>query len=632
MTAENKLPLTSFDVTAEVLAKLREIAPQVFTEGGVDFDKLKATLGENIVSKDERYGLSWAGKSEAFRNVQIPSVGTLLPQAEESIDFDTSENLIIEGDNLEALKLLQKSYHGKVKMIYIDPPYNTGNEFIYPDNYHEGLDDYLKYSGQVTESGQRASSETDTSGRYHSKWLSMMYPRLFLARNLLNEDGVIFVSVDDHEVHNLRLLLNEVFGAENSMTQKAGTALIWNKQHSQQQGLFKRYHEYVLVYAKNVENLKHIRGGEGFIDAGALKKISRSNPASEFTFQAGVRFDAPDGKVLTGTFGDSEKVTVVRGSLIAKDGKTAEEVTLSAGWTQKDQMTSFFTGQPTFDTKGQKVVEFYFSSTGKLKCIKERETITPSTILPPYGMVSESTEALRQLMGESIFDNPKPVNMIKDFVTWFANDEDIVLDFFAGSGTTAQAVLEKNAEDNGARRFILIQLPEKITHASYKTIADVTRERVRRAIQKLNIDMPNDDLDRGFKALKLTSSNFKIWNADTTSTNAEAIGEQLRLYADNVEQERTQQDILYELVLKSGIPLSAKVEHIEVAGKPVYSIAQGQLLICLESEISQAVLRGMIALTPVQMVCLDRAFGGNDQMKTNTVLEAKSQDVTFRTV
>ena len=250
MTDETKLPLTSSDVTAEVLAQLREIAPQVFSEGRVDFEKLKATLGENIVPKDERYGLSWAGKSESFRNVQIPSVGTLIPQPEESVNFDTSENLIIEGDNLEVLKLLQKSYHGKVKMIYIDPPYNTGNEFIYPDKYHEGLGDYLKYSGQVNDEGQRNSSETDTSGRFHSKWLNMMYPRLFLARNLLSDDGVIFVSIDNNEVHNLRMLMNEVFGEESFVEN-----IIWEKKSSAKgvppRNMIVNVHEYIFAYQKS---------------------------------------------------------------------------------------------------------------------------------------------------------------------------------------------------------------------------------------------------------------------------------------------------------------------------------------------------------------------------------------------
>ena len=609
MTTENKLPLTSSDVTAEVLAQLREIAPQVFTEGGVDFDKLKATLGENVVPKDERYGLSWAGKSEAFRNVQIPSVGTLLPQPEESINFDTSENIIIEGDNLEALKLLQKSYHGKVKMIYIDPPYNTGNEFIYPDNFREGLDDYLKYSGQVNDERQRNSSETDTTGRFHSKWLNMMYPRLFLARNLLREDGVIFVSIDDNEVHNLRLLLNEVFGEENFEGH-----IHWRRRHNQPNDPTKMIGlvaEHILSFSKNKEAFK--QSGVGKIeltgDFSNPDKDSRGDWASKAwkvgSDQSGSKYSitSPSGKVLDGEWMGEEKTFK---ALLA------------------DNRIVWPRGGDGFPRKK------YF----RYEREEEGQCATNWWTHESFGHNQAANDDMTELFGvKNVFSNPKPKELIKGLLKISnCKNNDVCLDFFAGSGTTAHAVLALNSEDNKNRKFVLVQLPEKIENLDFPTIASITRERVRRVIEKLNSEAPKTEQDRGFKAFKLTSSNFKIWNADTTSTDAETIGKQLRLYADNVERERSQQDILYELVLKSGLPLAAKIEDIEVAGKPVYSIAQGQLLICLESEISQAVLRGMIALTPIQMVCLDRAFGGNDQMKTNTVLEAKSQDVTFRTV
>ena len=247
MTDDNKLPLHTPNPADDLLAQLREAAPQIFSEGKIDLDKFKAALGEHIDPRIERYGLNWAGKTDAFRNVQQPSVGTLLPMPDQSVDWNSTENLIIEGDNLEVLKLLQKPYHGKVKMIYIDPPYNTGNEFIYPDNYREGLDDYLRYSGQVSEAGIKQSTNTETSGRFHSKWLNMMYPRLFLARNLLRDDGVIFVSIDDNEVHNLRMLMNEVFGEENFVA-----SVIWQKNYAPKSSArhFSEDHDYVLVYAK----------------------------------------------------------------------------------------------------------------------------------------------------------------------------------------------------------------------------------------------------------------------------------------------------------------------------------------------------------------------------------------------
>lgn len=623
MTDENKLPLASSDVTAEVLAQLREIAPQVFTEGGVDFDKLQATLGENIVPKDERYGLSWAGKSEAFRNVQIPSVGTLIPQPDESVNFDTSENLIIEGDNLEVLKLLQKSYHGKVKMIYIDPPYNTGNEFIYPDNFREGLDDYLKYSGQVNEEGQKQSTNTETSGRFHSTWLNMMYPRLFLARNLLLDDGMVIVSIDDNEVHNLRMLLNEVFGEENFID-----CVIWKKRYGggAKEKHLVSLHEYALVYAKNIALV-----GEIFVPT-TKASIERYYKEKDENYEirgayrthpleAGKAMGERKNLVFPIEAPDGSKILPKRQWLWSKE-RVDEAVKKNEIAFLKDKE-----GNWTVHPK-----QYLMDEAGNVRASKAFSIV--DNVFTQHG-----TNEIIDLFGDAqLFPYPKPTNFIKYFlqIATSFNNSDVILDFFAGSGTTAHAVLDANNEDGGNRKFILVQLPEKTDKADYPTITHITRERVRRAINKLNKKPNLSDQDKGFKALKLASSNFKIWNADTTSTKPEAIAEQLRLYADNVERDRTQQDILYELILKTGMPLSAKVEQIQIAGKPVYSVAadegKAQLLICLENEISQTVLRGMLALTPIQMVCLDRAFGGNDQLKTNTVLEAKSLDVTFRTV
>jgi adenine-specific DNA-methyltransferase len=420
----------------------------------------------------------WEGKEEALLQHLTP------PSCTYEIPNDIQGNEIHCVDNLDFLKLNQERLKGKVKCIYIDPPYNTGRDFIYNDKKHKGKE------------------------CKHSKWLSFMYPRLVLARDLLREDGVIFISIDDNEQANLRLLMNEVFGE--------GT-LIWNKMHSQQQGVFKRYHEYIFGYSKNISEIKNIVGGEGVIEAGALKKISQSNPASEFTFPVGVRFEAKDGTIITGEFGDSEKCTITKGRLIAKNNKTQEDVTILAGWTQKNQMISYFNGLETIDTKGQRVTEFYFNSTGKLKCLKNRSSITPSTILPEYGMVSASTDYLVDLLGGNYFDTPKPYPMIKDIISWFTQPNDLILDFFAGSGTTGQAVMELNFEETqkaekdgllsdgkptGGRKFILVQLPEKISEnkeaykAGYRVISDITMERVRRAGKKY----------------KNINTNFKIYH------------------------------------------------------------------------------------------------------------------------
>lgn len=634
------MPLTSLSITDDRLDQLRALFPEAFSEGLVDFEKLRLLLGDAVDTGPERYGLSWAGKAEAFQSLRIPATGTLRPCPEESVNFESSENLIIEGDNLEVLKLLQKSYYGKVKMIYIDPPYNTGNDFIYKDDFRDGLNNYLRFSGQMDDEGNATTSDKEKSGRLHSNWLNMMYPRLYLARNLLRDDGVIFVSIDDNEVHNLRMLMNEVFGEDNFLA-----SFMWNKQHSQQQGIFKKYHEYIILYGKNSNLLKNISGGTGNIDAGALKKISKANPASDFTFPAGVRFEAKDGTSLTGTYGDSEAVTVISGNLLAKNGKTSEEVTLRAGWTQKDQMTNYFNGNEVIDTKGQRVIEFYFSSSGKLKCLKDRSTITPPTILPPYGMVSEQTDYLDSLFGCHIFDNPKPREMIADFASWFCSEEDMFIDFFGGSGTSAEAILNLNEADGGNRKYILVQLPEKTDKPEYPTIAHITRERVRRVIKKIEAartettaqtDMlETGDAEKpvlGFRALRLASSNFRLWDSRKT-TDTSQLTEQLDLHVDNVDSARSEQDILFEIILKAGLSLSANISAQPFAEQQAFMVNDGeqQLLVCLASPIAQETIDAMRAAKPKRIVCLDNAFSGNDALKTNTVLQMRDAGIHFRT-
>lgn len=620
----------------EKIKALQEILPEIFTEGKVDWEKLKATLGEDINFSNERYVLNWAGKSEAFKVLQTPSSKTLVPVKDESVNFDETENIFIEGENLEVLKVLQKSYFGKVKMIYIDPPYNTGNDsFIYPDKFSETKDDYQRRVGDKDEEGYMTKDgmfrkNSKENGQYHSNWLNMMMPRLYLAKNLLRQDGVIFISIDDNEVHNLRLLMNEIFGEENFICQ-----LIWNKQHSQQQGLFKKYHEYVLLYAKNEGLHSNISGGDGIIDAGALKKISRGNPESTFTFPKGVRFEADNGTEIGGTFGDAEKVTVVEGRFICENGKTKESVTLSAGWTQKEQMTKFFKGEEVYDTKGQKVIEFYFNSKGKLKCKKERSKITPSTILPEYGMVSAQTGYVASLFDNTpVFDNPKPLKMMIDFIDWFCNDDDIILDFFGGSGTIGEAVLNANSNP----KFIVIQLDEKIDSTSesgknalklgFESISQLSRERIKKAIDKLKIQQSLFDSkkDLGVKILKLEESNFKQWQ-QIEGKNLDALAKQMKLFVDPVSESATIENMVYELMLKSGKDLNSKIEK----ANGFFSVNAGELVLMLE-KANQQLIDNIIALNPQKVIALDKLFTGNDQLKTNTVLQMKDAGIEFKTI
>jgi len=618
----DKLKMHSPNLTQDNIARIRELFPGCVTEVkgedgsvklAVDFDQLRQELAESIVEgPQERYHLNWPGKREALLTANAPIAKTLRPCRDESVDFDTTKNLFIEGDNLDALKLLQETYLGKVKMIYIDPPYNTGTDFIYCDNFAVNTETYKAQSNQQDEAGNRLVANTEANGRFHSAWLSMIFSRLRLAKNLLSDDGVIFISIDDYETSSLKKLCDEIFGPQNFIC-----SLIWNKQHSQQQGLFKKYHEYVLLYAKNANAHTNISGGDGVIDAGALKKISRANPASEFTFPAGVRFEAPDGFELTGTFGDSEQVTVVNGRFMSKNGVTAESVTLSAGWTQKEQMKAYFDGRDVIDTKGQKVLEFYFSSTGKLKCRKERSKITPPTLLPLYGMVSEQTAYIASLFGKPVFDNPKPVQMIRDFISWFVREEDIVLDFFAGSATTCEAVLAETPK----ARYIAIQLPAEVDSSSeagkaalslgLNTICDIGKERIRRVGSRLSAaaasaESEDTTIDVGFRVLKIDTSNM----ADVHYAPDALDRAKLDLFVDNIKPDRTPEDLLFQVMLDWGVDLALPIAREAIQGKEVFFVDGNALAACFDahSGIDETFVKELAKRQPLRVVFRDAGF------------------------
>lgn len=612
--ADIRLPLTSADVLGEREERLKELFPEAFVEGQIDFDRLRNALGDFVGEGRERYGLSWAGRADAIRAIQAPSVGTLVPCPDESVNFDTTENLFIEGDNLEVLKLLQKSYYGKVKMIYIDPPFNTGNDLIYPDNFREGLEDYLKYSGQMSDAGMRLTTSTETAGRYHSKWLSMMYPRLFLARNLLSNNGVIFVSIDDHELANLRLLMDELFGEEQFIA-----VLVWKSRHnvdSRNKTGVSSDHEYVLAYGRKLRgqsvdeekysNPDNEPRGPWMSDnmVGLATKAQRPNLHYELTNpETGLTYECPPKGWRYDRTTMAQKISEKRVLWPASpDGRPRHKKFLN-------ELKSRFTG---------------FSSLLQV----------PTTAV--------GTQETRELVGEGIFDFPKPRDLLKTLVEQATEDDSLVLDFFAGSGTTGDAVIHANLADAGNRRFILVQLPEPTNTDSpaylrgLKTIADIAKERLRALHKKLTRDANGNleyqtEADSGFRTLKLTSSNFKIWNANSEA-NAETLQDQLQLFANHMLRDRSEQDVLHELMLKAGLQLTVAIEEANVAGHKVYSIAEGLLAICLANPISKECLRGIISLEPQRVICLDAAFGGNDQLKTNTVLEMKSHGIEFRTV
>ena len=412
LSDDARFPLTSADPNAARIAALKALFPDAFTEGKLDTERLKAALGENIADGKERYELSWAGKSDARRALQTLSVGTLTPDRAESVNFDATENLIIEGDNLEVLKLLQRSYQNKIKMIYIDPPYNKDKDFIYPDRWSEGLTDYLRFSGQLDDDDNLKGKIQNPEGRIHSKWLSMMYPRLFLARNLLRNDGIIFVSIDDSEIHNLRALMDEVFEPDNLLAQ-----IVWDLGTGTAAGHFTRSHEYILAYARDKKGLSNFQydGPSDSISERAIKKISKANPASPITFPAGIAFEG-DNATFEGEVGDKEICRIVGGKMEFVSGRLAAPVTVEAGWAMKNQILSWLSGDETFDSKGQKVTRFFFDKKGRLQYEKQRGVVNPASVLRNIASTRKGAEQIEELFGFQPLEFPKPVDLIQTLV------------------------------------------------------------------------------------------------------------------------------------------------------------------------------------------------------------------------
>lgn len=620
--APEPLDLSSHNLTESKTEELLRLFPEIRTEGGkIDFERLKLALGESVDVGRERYGMNWPGKSECFRAIQMPSRATLLPCPEESVNFDTTENLIIEGDNLEVLKLLQKSYMGKVKMIYIDPPYNTGNDFIYPDNYAESLQTYLEYTGQVDAQGHKFGTNTDTDGRFHSRWMNMMYPRLFLARNLLRDDGVIFISIDDGEVDNLKKLCNDVFGEENFLAQ-----IVWQKIHSTKNDAryYSDTHEYLICYSKNI----------GSVEIRLLPRTEKMDS----------RFLNPDNDPRgPWSSGDLVANEERKDGYYEVKGPTGIIFNVPKGkhwvYSQKNMERFIDEGRIWFGKNGDAFprLKRYLS---EVQQGRKSDTIW---LANEVGHNQESTQEVKAIFdGYDFFDTPKPIRLLKRCVQLTLEPNDTCLDFFAGSGTLAHAIFELNKEDSGNRKFILVQLPEPCNNdseaakAGYQTIADITKERVRRVIKKLNEEeagqLPlNGAQDRGFRVFKLAESNFKSWDAYSSRDGA-LLAQQLEMHIEHIRDGRSSEDILYEILLKSGFALTTPVETLDLAGKPVYSIAGGGMLICLEKLLTIEVIRAMAALKPARVVCLDAGFGGNDALKTNAVQIFKSQGVVFKTV
>jgi adenine-specific DNA-methyltransferase len=634
----------SLDISAENRARLKALFPSVFTETvndkgelveSVDFEKLKAELGtftDLFENRRERYGMDWPGKKDALRLIQTPSAATLKPCREESVNFDTTENLFIEGDNLEVLKLLQKSYYGKVKMIDIDPPYNTGKEFIYPDNYSESLETYLEYAGLVDGDGKKFSTNTPNEGRFHTKWLNMMYPRLYLARNLLRDDGVIFIHIDDNEVSNLRKLCDEIFGEENLIG-----CFLWKRRQNadnRNENNVSVDHEYICVYGKTLQTS---------LSGKSIDITKYKNPDNDAR--------GPWASIDLSGLATRNQRPNLHYDIIDPTTGWIFPPNPNRGWSKSKDVVSQMISEKRI--LFPKVREGRPREKKFLKDLRS-ETTGFSTWLDSndVGFTTAGTREVTELFGDKYFDFPKPSSLLQVIVQQ-GGASDIILDFFAGSATTAHAVLDLNKQDGGNRKFIMVQLPEPCAEdseafkAGYKTIADIGKERIRRVIKKLNAEeagklaLKNDiKQDRGFKVLKLNKSNFKQWQHLTPDAKPEQIIKQLSFHIDHIDHKATPEDLLYEILIKAGFTPTEKVQTIKLAGIPVFSIADGGLLICLADSVTKELINAVAEADPMQFICLDSAFGGNDQLKANAVQtfnarnmgREKANQIVFRTV
>ncbi|MCQ3950244.1 MAG: site-specific DNA-methyltransferase [Planctomycetes bacterium] len=635
-----KLDLRSADIAAEKRAELLRLFPEVLTEGGkLDFDKLKLALGESVDVGKERYGMNWPGKADCFKAIQAPSMGTLLPSPKESVNFDTTENLIIEGDNLEVLKLLQKSYLGAVKMIYIDPPYNTGNDFIYPDNFSESLDTYLKYTGQVDAAGRKFGTNTEADGRFHSNWLNMMHPRLYLARNLLKQDGFICVSIDDNELKNLQAVMNEVFGEENFVS----VIVVQSNKRGQTYKEIAKTHEYVLIYSREpdtpLRELEKLDDALPFKDSkGAFDLWELRNRNPKFG-----RFNRPNlfypiyvASSLTDECGYA-KIALERDAKFNVEVLPRNSEGVDGCWRWgKEKVTGaeLESKTPSVIAKQRRDGEWNIYEKSRKSTTKAKSLWVETEVISEQG-----TMELGELGLADCFDHPKPVGLVSKLVRICADADDVVMDFFAGAGTTAHAVLNLNAEDNGARRFILAQLPEPVQCKGLKNIAEVAGERVRRVVKRLNTESkgklklePRQRQDRGFRIFKLAESNFKTWDAEKPRSG-DKLTKQLELHVDHLREGRSDADLLFEILLKCGYALTTPVETLKLGGLAVHSISGGLLLVCLERKLTLEAIREIAEKKPERVVCLDKGFENNDQLKANAVQIFKSKGIAkFQTV
>ena len=691
-----KMDGKTMDIVAENVGKLKKMFPEAFTEDGsygttkdtkIDFEVLKELLGEYVNDKDERYSFTWNGKSKARMIAQMPSTGTLRPCKEESVDWDSTQNIFIEGDNLEVLKLLQKSYHKKVKMIYIDPPYNTGNDFVYKDNFKDNIKNYKEITGQVDGEGRNLSNNPETSGRYHTDWLNMMYPRLKLARNLLKDDGVIFISIDDTEVSNLRKISDEIFGEENFIAH----FIHKNNSSKNQAKLVSVSTEYFYCYTKSKECFKEVEWRlrkKGAEDIARLYDKLKIEGATLDVIESEIKemYKRPKYAHLS-RWNKVDNIGVFVDADLSREGGPKDFTIINPETGEKCLIPNRGWGKSKEELENlQKNNLIWYGSPDTPPRVKEY--INPDDVSVPdnfwYFDNSVDTRWVKNEFGSLVFQNPKPLEMIKSIIEMVGpNENELIVDFFAGSSTTAHALFELVISDKIKRRFLLVQLPEKLddTEKMKKdnkdaiqflqqnnlpvNLAEISKERIRRAAAKIKEENPDYDGDLGFKVFKLDSTNIKPWEVDFDMTERT-----LEDFISNIKTDRREEDVLYEILLKYGLDLTLPIDEwimdngklimkeksnsqlstvnsqlstvnsqlstvnsqlstvnsqlSTVNSQLVYSIGRGALIICLSDDISLEVVQGIAKLKDklnpeiMRVVFKDSGFK-DDVVKTNAV-------------
>ena len=639
------MKMQSLDVTGSNIDKIAKLFPQCVTEHkdkdgktvlGIDFEKLRDELSADVIDEgEERYQFTWPDKKAHAHLANTPTTKTLRPCREESVDFDHTQNLYIEGDNLDVLKVIRETYLGKVKIIYIDPPYNTGNDFVYNDDFSQDADEYRENSGQLDEEGNRLVQNTESNGRFHTDWLNMIYPRLKVAKDLLSEDGVIFISIDDNEVENLRKICDEIFGQHNFIACFAWINSLKDeidediKFAGSNLGTLKKAHEYICAYGKSDYHLPLDLPSSKYIE----KLITKGgNNVVDLCVPKGLKCSEKISKVIKGHVGGTDDYydIVTDEGMIIKNGVLQNDILIRGPLGNAQMLSRYFSGEEIIDRKGQKLIEVYIAPNGMLQTKKLRAGDTPSTVLIGKGTTKNGTLSLKKMFGKKVFDYSKPVELINYLLTKQQVIEFTVLDFFSGSATTAHSVFLTNILHQRRIKFILVQIPEiidpdAVTSPKSKSmlkdakdileqsghpanICELAKERIRRAGKKIKEEagLQGQDLDIGFRVLKLDSSNMQdVYYMPKEFTERD-------LFADNVKSDRTPEDLLFQVMLDLGVELSATIDKRTIDGKRVFFVNDNYLVACFDENIAESTITEIAKMKPYYFVMRDSSLASDN--------------------